>query len=94
MENTFEKIEKEAVESLLFPAEDVLANDKNAATERLVNLQRAQALGNLDHVKIQIYFEDNLSRKRVETTIWGVTDKEIILKQGVVIPIHRIFKTI
>ncbi len=30
----------------------------------------------------------------VETTIWGVTDKRVILKKGVVIPINRIYKSI
>jgi len=30
----------------------------------------------------------------VETTIWGVTDNRVILKQGVVIPVNRIHKII
>jgi hypothetical protein len=41
---------------------------------------------------IKIYFEDDKSRKLVETTVWGVTDKRVILKQGLVIPIERIHK--
>ena len=50
------------------------------------------ALGNLEHTKIKIYFEDDKSRKLVETTVWGVTDKRVILKKGVVIPINRVHK--
>jgi hypothetical protein len=30
----------------------------------------------------------------VETTIWGVTDNRVILKQGVVIPVNRIHKIV
>lgn len=87
----FEKIEKEAISGLKFPGSEVLT-DKELIKERLTELNRALTLGNLDHTKIRIYFEDNQSCKVVETTVWGVTDKRVILKQGVVIPINRIHK--
>jgi len=38
----------------------------------------------------KILFEDASELKRVETTIWGITDKNIILKRGTIIPIQRI----
>ena len=41
-----------------------------------------------------IYFEDDMSKKMVETTIWGVTEERVILKQGVVIPVKRIHKIV
>lgn len=85
----FEKIEKEKIENLKFPVSEVLA-DNAKINERLADLERALSLGNLEHSKIKIYFEDNTSCKVVETTVWGVTDKRVILKQGVVIPINRI----
>ena len=66
--------------------------DKDLIKERETELNRALALGNLEHTKIKIYFEDDQSRKLVETTVWGVTDKRVILKQGVVIPINRVHK--
>ncbi len=88
---TFETIEKEKIEALKFPAQDVLI-DKEQIKERESELNRALALGNLEHTKIKIYFEDDQSRKLVETTVWGVTDKRVILKQGVVIPINRVHK--
>ncbi len=85
----FESIEKEKIEHLKFPATDVLT-DSGSIDERQSDLQRALSLGNLEHSKIKIYFEDDSSRKVVETTVWGVTDKRVILKQGLVIPINRV----
>lgn len=85
----FEIIQKEKIENLRFPAEEVLT-DKNSIAQRQADLERALSLGNLEHSKIRIYFEDDRSRKVVETTVWGITDKRVILKQGVVIPIHRV----
>lgn len=91
MTATFETIAKEKIETLKFPNEEVL-KDKDLIKERETELNRALALGNLEHTKIKIYFEDDQSRKLVETTVWGVTDKRVILKQGVVIPINRVHK--
>ncbi len=45
----------------------------------------------MERSKTRIYFEDNDPRKVVETTVWAVTDKSVILKRGVGIPINRIF---
>ncbi len=90
MVNTdFETIEKEMISSLRFPQEEVL-KDPVKIKERASDLDKALSLGNLEHFKIKIYFEDDQSCKIVETTVWGVTDKQVILKQGVSIPINRI----
>jgi len=86
---TFEKIEKENISSLRFPNAEVL-DDNDKIKERMNDLNRALALGNLEQTKIKIFFEDESSCKMVETTVWGVTDKRVILKQGVVIPINRV----
>lgn len=93
MNATFELIDKEFIASLSFPKSDVLEN-KDEIEARKNDLDRALSLGNLEHVKIKIYFEDDLSKKMVETTIWGVTDSRVILKQGVVIPVNRIHKIV
>lgn len=93
MNTDFEIIEKEAITKLHFPEKDVLS-DKEDIMKRDVELDRALTLGNLEHSKIKIFFEDDLSKKVVETTIWGVTDKRVILKQGIVIPINRIYKSV
>lgn len=87
----FEKIEKEHIEKLKFPEAEVL-KDRESIKEREAELNRALTLGNLERTKMRIYFEDDQSKKIVETTIWGLTDKRVILKQGVVIPIHRVHR--
>lgn len=93
MEANFELIEKEVIDQLHFPETEVL-EDKEEILQRNSELERAMSLGNLEHNKTRIYFEDDKSKKVVETTVWGITDKRVILKKGVVIPIHRIYKTI
>jgi hypothetical protein len=85
----FENIEKEMIGYLKFPASEVLT-DSEKINERRQDLHRALTLGNLEHSKIKIYFEDEETCRVVETTVWGVTDKRVILKQGVGIPINRI----
>ena len=85
----FEKIEKEKIEDLRFPSSEVLLS-ATEIEQRQSDLDRALALGNLEHSKIKIYFEDDKSCKVVETTVWGVTDKRVILTQGVGIPLNRI----
>ncbi len=85
----FQLIEKEQIENLKFPSTEVLSSTEQI-NERQAELNRALTLGNREHTKIKIYFEDDTSCKVVETTVWGVTDKRVILKQGVVIPIHRV----
>ncbi|MDP1746653.1 MAG: hypothetical protein Q8L90_13840 [Bacteroidota bacterium] len=82
-------IEKENIHGLKFPANDVLTSSDEIKI-RYSNLERALKLGNLEHNKIKIVFEDADGLKQVETTVWGVTDKRVILKNGVLIPIHRI----
>ncbi len=82
-------IEKECISFLKFPDNDVLKSVDEIKI-RNFNLDRALKLGNLEHNKIRIVFEDDEAVKQVETTVWGVTDKRVILKKGVLIPIHRI----
>ena len=93
MNNEFQLIDKEAIGTLSFPSKEVL-DEKDAIIQRKNDLDRALSLGNLAHVKIKIFFEDDASKKAVETTIWGVTDSRVILKQGVVIPVNRIHKIV
>jgi uncharacterized protein (UPF0248 family) len=82
-------ISKEMISNLRFPESEVLLA-ADSVLQRRSDLERALALGNLEHSKIRILFEDDENVKQVETTVWGLTDKRVILKQGVVIPIHRI----
>ncbi len=82
-------IPKEQVANLRFPAAEVLINkeDRHKLYEKL---KQATVLGNIDHSKIRIVFEDNEARKMIETTIWATGEKNIVLKHGMTIPIHRI----
>ncbi len=93
MNTNFQIIEKELIQSLHFPTSDVL-EEKEEKSQRNSDLNRALTLGNLEHSKIKIFFEDNQSKKVVETTVWGVTDNRVILKQGIGIPINRIYKSV
>lgn len=86
-----QSIEKEKVVNLKFPVEDVLTSS-DEIKQRRADLERALTLGNLEHHKMKIIFKDDEGVKSVETTIWGVTDKRVILKHGMVIPIHRIYE--
>jgi uncharacterized protein (UPF0248 family) len=82
-------IDKEVVAELRFPEPDVLFNTA-AIAKRASDIQRAVYLGNTERAKVRILFQDTTGLKQIETTIWGSTDKRIILKSGMVIPIHRI----
>jgi hypothetical protein len=91
MTEEFQIIDKEDIALLKFPITDVL-DDVDEIKTRISEINRALSLGNLEHSKIKIFFEDDESKKIVDTTVWGVTDKNVMLKQGVMIPIHRIYK--
>ena len=82
-------VEKEQISELKFPAIEVLSDDA-ARKERLQMLLIGLTLGNGQRRKVKIIFEDNEGVKQVETTIWAVTEKNVILKQGVCVPIHRV----
>jgi hypothetical protein len=87
----FELVEKESVAGMHFPAVEILHRDSEKQA-RQEGIDRANALGNLEHSKVKIYFADEAGEKLVHTTIWAVTDQAILLKQNVVLPIHRIIK--
>ena len=82
-------IEKETVEALRFPRTEVLQSF-DMIELRANQLSMASSLGNLDKFKVKIIFEDSEGKKMVNTTIWAVTEKNVILKAGRIIPRHRI----
>lgn len=85
----FTQVEKELVSALQFPVNDVLSN-ADQRQMRMQSLIRAMHLGNNHKRKVKIYFVDNEGDKMVETTIWLVTEENIALKTGSVIPVSRI----
>jgi len=82
-------VQKEDVNQLNFPNEEVLLKAE-AIEQRRISLEQAVVLGNTYKGKAKIVFEDSEGVKQIETHIWGLTDKRVILKQGIVIPINRI----
>ncbi|MDY8136788.1 hypothetical protein [Aquimarina sp. 2201CG5-10] len=82
-------IEKEQIKFLHFPKREVL-DSKRDKKDRYRKLVRGLSLGNLEHLKVKIIFADDKGSKEVETTIWGITDKSVILKQSTIIPLERI----
>tara|TARA_R110001592_G_scaffold61993_6_gene189434 strand:- start:1496 stop:1795 length:300 start_codon:yes stop_codon:yes gene_type:complete len=82
-------IAKEEVGNLHFPKEEVIANLEERK-ELLAKMEKALKLGNAHHGKVKILFEDDKGFKTVETTIWGITDKNILLKKTTILPIRRI----
>ncbi|WP_435622565.1 hypothetical protein [Flagellimonas sp.] len=82
-------IDKESVPFLTFPTEDVF-DKKQERSRRCTSLFKAMRLGNLERHKVSILFKDDIGMKRVETTIWGVTNKRVILKKAINLPINRV----
>ncbi|GAB4258125.1 MAG: hypothetical protein Kow0079_15380 [Vicingaceae bacterium] len=82
-------VAKEDISSFKFPKEEVL-KEKELKGLRTINIRHGLTLGNLDKRKVKIIFEDDQGIKKVETTIWGITEENIILKKGILIPICRV----
>lgn len=95
--NTIERnithIEKEEINNLHFAHDEVLL-DKKEKVVRNRNLNRGLILGNAFHTKVRIIFETNETLFQVETTIWGLGQDFVLLKQGTFIPRQRIHKVI
>lgn len=81
-------INKEDIGKLYFPKEDVLLTPEEKK-ERLKKIERAMYLGN-NKIKVQIIFQDVEGKKVVDTSIWGITEQNIILKGTTIIPIRSI----
>ena len=82
-------IDKEEIINLKFPKEEVLKSSDEIVM-RKSDCDKAVHVGNTDKNKVKIIFEDTIGLKMIETTLWGNTDKRIILKGGMVVPMHRI----
>jgi uncharacterized protein (UPF0248 family) len=82
-------VEKNIIAGLHFPLQDVLKSVETVS-QRRADAERAMLLGNNYKGKVKIIFEDNGGMKQVETTIWSVTEKYVLLKTGMQIPLHRI----
>jgi len=91
MNDSIQVVQKEQIKFLHFPHQEVLES-KRDKQDRCIDLRRAMSLGNLEHGKVKIIFADDQGAKKVETTVWGITEKAVILKQSTIIPLERIIK--
>ena len=57
-------------------------------------LNNEKKIINLEQVKVKMYFRDSEGDKSVETTVWGLTRNDVILKESTIIPLNRILKVI
>lgn len=55
-------------------------------------LRSAQRLGNEFKSKTTIVFQTEDGSKRVETTVWSLTERYIQIKNGILIPLKSIIK--
>lgn len=91
MENVaVRKVEKERLQEIQFF--NVEPHSKKEKNQLHKSLHLGMLLGNIYRNKVKIYFESAEGQKMVETTIWAVTDKNVVLKGGVIIPITALHK--
>jgi hypothetical protein len=86
-------IEKESIPKLSFPKQSIVETKKQLDLLKR-KLRRSMILGNVHRTKMRIIFQDDDGVKEVQTPIWAVGDKNIVLKRGVIIPIHRLVDVI
>lgn len=80
-------IEKEHISDFkLIPAEV----DQSVALQS--KLESAQRLGNEFKSKTTIVFQTDDGPKRIETTVWSLTEKYVQIKNGVLIPLRSIIE--
>ena len=89
--STIQRVTKEEVAGLHFPAEPVHLSEEHRAM-RNRNIARAAHLGNVEHAKCRIVFRDSEGMKVVETTVWAFDSNSVVLKKGVLIPIARVIE--
>ncbi|MCI5058828.1 MAG: hypothetical protein MRY83_22130 [Flavobacteriales bacterium] len=85
------RIEKEFISVFKFNKGEVLSGPVQKI-HRYKILSWALSLGNTEKHKVRITFRPELETFETETTIWALTDKHVVLKSGVIIPIERIVK--
>lgn len=78
-------IEKESIGSF-----KIIAAEVNRSEELRSKLYDAQRLGNEFKSKTEIVFNTEDGPKRIETTVWSLTDKYIQIKNGILIPLTAI----
>jgi len=91
--DTITTVEKELIYTMHFPKQEVLF-DPNQIEQRAQEAQKAVKLSDSFEDKVKIVFEDTEGIKMVKTALWGVTDRYLMLKRGMTVPLHRIHEII
>lgn len=86
-------IPKERIPLLRFPRQ-AIALTEEARRDLQAMLHQATRLGNGEHGKCRIVFEDDEGRKAVETTVWTFDQDNIVLKYGMSIPVGRVLSVV
>lgn len=68
----------------------IIPADVNRVVELNQKLSNAQRLGNEFKSKVSIIFQTEDGPKRVDTTVWSLTDNYIQIKSGVLIPLNAL----
>ena len=92
--NQIAKIDKVDIPLIKFANTDVLIDNEQKSFRRF-ELIRAQTLGNLYKQSVEIQFQ-NTDGDLLETqaSVWAVTDKKVILKHGLTIPVNAVYKVV
>ncbi len=89
-----EYINAEIVEQDLITALDFMENEvlesKDEISDRAANLEIALSLSSNYHRQSELVFETMEGIKKTQTTIWAITDRNVILSGGNFIPVHCI----
>lgn len=86
-------IDKEHILDLQLVTDDVLTDEKER-DRRNNDLYQGMILGNLYKSKVQIVFQTLNGIKRVHASIWATTDKNVVLKGGIMIPVACVMQVI
>lgn len=85
------RVHRSRIIELSFQQEDVLTNE-SAKARRKESLIRAMNLGNNFKQAVTLQFRTfDGSLRETEATVWAVTEKNVELKGGKIIPIAAIF---
>lgn len=83
-------IAKEAILSVQFSAQEVLPPADQEKRKR--DLLKAMVLGNTYKQKVILTFHTEEGIKKARTTVWGITQHWVLLKDGIQLPLRQIEK--
>ena len=68
----------------------IISADVDNSNKFMTKLQNALRLGNEFKSKTAIVFNTEDGPKRIETTVWSLTDKYLQIKHGILIPLKSL----